>query len=75
MVKPSQLEIEDFSFKIMSLARENRLDYIDAILHYCESSGLEIEVAAKLITPSVKQQIESEALKFNLIEKYPVLPI
>lgn len=72
---PSQIEMENFSIKIIDLVKKNKLEYIDAIITYCEESGLEFEIAAKLITPAIKQHIESEAIKYNLIQKYPILPI
>ena len=73
MVKFEEMEL--FSSKIISLAEKDKIGYIDAITEYCESIGLEVDVAAKLITPSIKAKIAEEAMKNNMIEKIPVLPI
>jgi hypothetical protein len=73
MVKFEEMEL--FSSKIISLAEKDKIGYIDAITEYCESIGLEVDVAAKLITPSIKAKIAEEAMKNNMLEKIPVLPI
>lgn len=66
-------EIERFSLKITELVEKDRISYIDAITEYSESIGLEIEIAAKLLSPPIKAKLEEEALNYNLIEKHPVL--
>lgn len=66
-------EIERFSNKITEIVVKDNIGYIDAITEYCESIGLEIEIAAKLLSPPLKMKIEEEAMRNNLIEKYPVL--
>lgn len=68
-------EMEAFSSKIISIASQGDVGYIDAITEYCENVGLEIDIAAKLITPFIKSKIAEEAMRNNLIEKVPMLPI
>lgn len=75
MVLPNIEEKEKFSKYIMYIVEKDNISYIDAITEHCENIGLELEVAAKLITPSIISKISEEAMKNNLIEKYPVLPI
>lgn len=74
-IVPKFEEMESFSKQIISLAERDKIGYIEAITEYCESVGLEIEVAASLITPFLVSKISDEARKSNLIEKSPVLPI
>lgn len=74
-MKPTQKEIEDFSNEILKISTKNKTDYLDAIVSYCDLNNIEIELAAKLLTSSIKQSIEREARENNLIKKYPVLPI
>lgn len=75
MANPKLEEMEAFSSKIMIMASKGDVSYIDAITEYCENVGLEIDIAAKLITPFIKSKIAEEAMKNNLIEKVPMLPI
>jgi len=74
-IVPKFEEMETFSKQIITLAERDRISHIEAITEYCESVGLEIEVAASLITPFLVSKISDEARKSNLIEKSPVLPI
>jgi hypothetical protein len=72
---PKTEEMEKFSKKIIALVSKDNISYIDAVTGYCEEVGLEIEVAAKLVTPFIVSKISEEARNNNLIEKFPVLPI
>jgi hypothetical protein len=72
---PSREEIKKFSMMIENLVVENRLGYMDAICHHCKETGLEIEVAATLISPALKAKIKEEAQDNNLLKKTSRLPI
>jgi hypothetical protein len=74
MISPNVEEKEKFSKKIISLVEQDNISYIEAITEYSEAIGLEIDIAAKLITPSIVAKIAEEAMRDNLIEKHPVLP-
>ena len=51
-------------------------NYIEAIVEYCKDTGLEIEVAATLITSNLKGKIEEDAMNLNLLKvKGSRLPI
>lgn len=72
---PSREEIKQFSMLIEKLAVEQRLGLMDAICHHCEETGLEIEVAATLVSSALKAKIKEEAQELNLIKKSSKLPI
>ncbi len=74
-MSPKLEEIEKFSKIIIQLVESDDIGYIDAITEYCETVGLEVEVAAKLITPHILSKISEEAMSSNMIERIPVLPI
>lgn len=46
-----------------------KLNYIDAIVGFCESQDIEIESVAKLISKPLKDKIESDAMKLNYIAR------
>lgn len=70
------MDTKAFSMKIEKLVIEKRIPYMDAIVHYCDNSGMEIETAAKLINTKIKQSIASEASDLNMMkEKINKLPI
>ena len=72
---PTREEIKKFSMLIEQMAREQSLGLMDAICHHCKESGLEIEVAATLISSALKAKIKEEAQSLNLIKKSSRLPI
>jgi hypothetical protein len=72
---PNREEIKKFSMMIENLVAENALGYMDAICHHCKETGLEIEVAATLISPALKSKIKEEAQDNNLLKKTSRLPI
>lgn len=65
----NQDEIVSFSSQVESIARDTNTSYIDAVVACCEQRQLEIEVAAKLISNSLKAKIRIEAESLNLVAK------
>lgn len=72
---PTKDEIQSFSEMIMQLATEKRIEMMEAVCLYCEQSGLEIEVAATLLSQAMKSKIQEEATNLNLLKKEGRLPI
>jgi hypothetical protein len=72
---PSREEIKEFSDLIEKLAYQKDYSLIDAIVYQCDNIGLELEVAATLISPVLKQKIKEEAEENNLMKKTSKLPI
>lgn len=48
---------------------EPELNYIDAIVHYCESNQIEIEKVSKLISKPLKEKLRYEAIRLNFLKK------
>ena len=64
-----------FSDLIEEIVSEKNISYIDAIVHHCEQTGFELELAASLLTASIKSKISDEAHSLNMIKKVSRLPI
>ena len=62
-------EMTTFSLKIEDLVWEKDISYMDAVILYCETTGFEVEVAAKLITNSLKSRIKIEAEELNFLPR------
>ena len=62
-------EIIEFSMQIEKLAKEKNTSYMDAIILYCENTGFEVEVAAKLISSNLKSKIKMEAEELHFLPK------
>ena len=52
------------------------MSYVDAIVLYCEENNLEVESAGRLITKPLKEKIQFQSQKLNLLKgpKLGVLP-
>lgn len=72
---PTRDEIKEFSMLIEQMATDKKLGLMDAICHHCKETGLEVEVAATLISSALKAKIKEEAQDLNLIKKSSKLPI
>ena len=68
---PNREEIKKFSMMIEQMV----IGYMDAICHHCKETGLEVEVAATLISSALKAKIKEEAQDNNLLKKSSKLPI
>jgi len=62
-------EIVSFSYKIEQIVYEKNVSYIDAIILYCEETGFEVELAAKLISESLKSKVKMEAEDLHFLPK------
>ena len=60
---------------IKQLSIDKRIGLMDAICHHCKETGLEIQVAATLISSALKAEIKEEAQDLNLLKKQSKLPI
>lgn len=60
-------ETKNFSDLIERLRRQKKLSYMDAIVLYCEENNFEIESAAKILSPTIKNQLRIEAEKLHFI--------
>ena len=73
---PTKDEQKKFAFAIDSLVANSDYNYIEAIVEYCKQTGLEVEMAAKLINKTLKKKIESDAMDNNMLKvKSSKLPI
>jgi hypothetical protein len=62
-------EITDFSMKIEDIVWMKDVSYMDAIIMYCEETGFEVELAAKLISGVLKSKIKIEAESLHFLPK------
>ena len=58
-----------FAQEVEKIAHENTMNYIDSVVHYCESNDIEIESVSKLISKPLKEKLKGEALKLNFMKK------
>ena len=59
---------QKFAIEIEKIVAEDELNYIDAILHYCEKNSLEVESVTKLISKPLKERLKWDATRLNFMK-------
>ena len=65
---PTKDEMAKFAKSIETLVANTDLNYIEAIVEHCKTTGLEIEVAATLINSNLKSKSDSLAMDNNMLK-------
>ena len=50
------------------VAEEQDFNYIDAICHYCDINGLEVESITRLISKPLKERLKWDATRLNFMK-------
>ena len=59
-----------FAENIETLVLENKeMNYIDAIVHFCEQNNIDIESVPKLISKPLKEKIKCDAQELNFMKR------
>jgi len=75
MIEENLITEESFALSIEKIAAKNRVNYIDAIVTYCEDSELDVLDVVHLISKPLKEKLERDAMELNIVAKQAVLPI
>ena len=57
---------QKFAIEIEKIVAEENLNYIDAIVYYCESNNLEVDSISKLMSKPLKERLKWDAIRLNL---------
>lgn len=71
------LNDKNFINEIEHLCKTKNLEYIDAVIHWCEKNKIEVEYIANIIKkdPVFKSKIQAEAENLNVLKRGARLPI
>jgi hypothetical protein len=71
------LKNSSFVEEIEKLCRDKNIEYIDAIVFWCQKNNLEVETAAYWIKkdPVMKSKVQLEAENLNVLKRGARLPI
>ena len=59
-----------FAQEIESLVQTNgEMNYIDAVVHFCEQNNIDLESVPKLIPKPLKEKLKYEAMELNFLKK------
>lgn len=62
-------DVTNFSIQIEEMVEKKKIPYMEAVLLYCEQHSLEVEVAAKLISSTIKAKLQIEAEDLHFLPK------
>lgn len=57
-----------FSYQIERIVIEEKMNYIDAILFFCEKENIEVESVSKLMTKPLKEKLKVDATNLNFMK-------
>jgi len=60
---------DKFAADIEALVLKSRLNYIDAIVQYCEQNEIELDAVNKLVSRPLKEKLKVEAMDLNFLKK------
>ena len=58
-----------FGKMIEDTVRDKRLSYMDSIIWLCDENKIDLEDVSKYLSPVIKQQLEYEGQKLNMLPK------
>ncbi len=58
-----------FTSDIEQLVLDSDLNYIEAIISYCEDKNIEFESVSKLITKPLKEKLKAQATELNYLKR------
>ena len=57
-----------FALEIEKIVSEQKCNYIDAIIFFCDENSLEIESVTKLISKPLKERLRYDAINLNFMK-------
>ena len=58
-----------FALEIEKIVIEEKINYIDAIVHYCEINELEVDSVTKLVSKPLKEKLKWDATRLNFMKR------
>ena len=63
------LSKDKFAEDVEALVLLTEMNYIDAIVEYCEENGIELDTVGKLVSKPLKEKIRVQAMDLNFLKK------
>jgi hypothetical protein len=60
---------QKFAQDIEQIVKNSKINYIDAIITYCEENSIEIETVSKLVSKPLKEKLKHDATELNFLKK------
>lgn len=66
---PTKEEVNNFSLMLREYSAHRGISLWEGLLHYCDTTGMESEVAASLLNKAVRADLTIEISDLNLLKK------
>lgn len=63
------LSKDKFAEEIEALVKNTKMNYIDAIVQFCEENNIELDGISKLISRPLKEKLRYDATELNFLKK------
>ena len=60
---------DKFAEEIEALVKKTQMNYIDAIVQFCEENSIELDGISKLISKPLKEKLRYDATELNFLKK------
>ena len=68
-LKAKFLSQSKFSSDIESFVKTGNINYIEAIIQYCDQNNIELESVPKLLSKPLKERLRCEAMELNYLRR------
>ena len=64
-----------FAKEIERIVTQSKMDYIQAVLYYCEKHNIDLESVPQLLNSQLKQKLEMNGQELHLLPRTSKLPL
>jgi hypothetical protein len=57
-----------FSYEIEMIVLSEKMNYIEAIIHFCDKQSIDLESIPKLMTKPLKEKLKIDATRLNFMK-------
>ena len=60
---------DKFAEEVEALVKKTKMNYIDAIVQFCEENSIELDGISKMISKPLKEKLRYDATELNFLRK------
>ena len=60
---------QKFAQDVENIVKNSNMNYIDAIVLYCDENSIEIDTVSKLVSKPLKEKLKNDAIQLNFLKK------
>ena len=60
---------QKFAQDVENIVKNSTMNYIDAIVLYCDENNIDIDTVSKLVSKPLKEKLKNDAIQLNFLKK------